>query len=257
MIAGPPAVCDGAVFHYRRGPREHSFRYDVNYLWLDPDRPDELCDRHPLWSSRRPAPARFRSSDYGDGSDRPLGEQVRADLEPVLGHRPNGPVRMLTQLRRWGWLFNPITVYFAWELGGVEPIAAVLEVTNTPWKERHRYPIRLDHTDGHFRAQFPKSLHVSPFLDESFDYRLDLVDLDNHIDLSIDVIDRESNESVLTTRLDASRRQVDHEQLATALFTNVAPTHRVSLGIHAQAARLLAKRVPFVPHPRARKASAP
>ena len=94
---------------------------------------------HPLWSHRHPAPARFRASDYGDGTTVGLGDQVRDAVGDVLGRRPDGPIRMLTQVRRWGWLFNPITVYVAWNLGTDGPVALVLEVTNTPWKERHRY----------------------------------------------------------------------------------------------------------------------
>ena len=52
---------------------------------------------------------------YGDGSARSLGEQVGDALADVLGARPTGPVRMLSQWRRWGWLFNPITVFVAWD----------------------------------------------------------------------------------------------------------------------------------------------
>ena len=262
MRPGTPAVCAGQVYHRRVLPTVHEFRYSVSYVWLDPDAPTDLCSHHPLWSATRPAPARFRSLDYGDGSAVLLGDQVREELRPVLGRRPEGQVRMLTQVRRWGWLFNPITLYVAWDVDAETPVGAVLEVTNTPWKERHRYVVELvaaDRVDGHtvlFTARVRKVLHVSPFLDEEFDYIIGLsADGENDsMDLAIDVVRADTDQAVLTTRLQLERLAASRRSLGAALRRNVAPTHRVSTGIHAQAARLWAKRVPFVAHPRKRKA---
>ncbi len=107
MRPGPPAVCPGTVMHHRLTPAEHRFTYPVTQIWIDPDHPGELFGAHPLWSSRRPAPVRFRRRDYLDGTDAPLGDAVRRALTPALGREPAGPLRMLTQPRTWGWLFNP------------------------------------------------------------------------------------------------------------------------------------------------------
>ena len=256
MRPGPPAVCAGSVLHRRNRPRHHEFRYAVHYVWFDPDRPDDLCDLHSAWSStRRWAPVRFRRADYGDGSATPLGDQVRHRLAPVLGRRPAGPVRLLTQLRRWGWLFNPISVFVVWDDPEADPVGAVLEVTNTPWKERHHYAIELspEPTGPGFVAEFDKALHVSPFLDEDYRYRFGLAADDDGIDLRLDVVAHGAavpGEPIVETRLRTGRRSADHDTLAADLLGAFAPTHRVSLGIHLEAARLLAKRVPFIPHPR-------
>jgi len=261
MTPGEAAICRGEVFHRRRAPSLHEFRYRVSYVWLDPDAPDELCRNHPLWSSRRGAPARFRARDYGDGTGAMLADGVRDDLAAVLGDRPGGPVRMLTQVRRWGWLFNPITVYLAWDGDLDSPVGAVLEVTNTPWKERVRYPLALtpgadDAGNRTLTARVPKTLHVSPFLDERHDYVVALRDDDREVDLSVDVVPHEAGEPILSTRLRARRQRATRPALRRALFTELAPTHRVSLGIHAQALRLWRRHVPFVPHPAKRAPSA-
>jgi uncharacterized protein len=254
VTPGPAAVCEGTVFHRRATPAEHAFSYPVSYVWLDPDAPDELCRHHPLWSASHAAPARFRSSDYGDGSTRSLATQTRDDVSAVLGRRVDGPVRMLTQVRRWGWLFNPITVFVVWDVDDTGPVAAVLEVTNTPWKERRRYAMALQPTDGAFTARVAKSMHVSPFLDESFEYVIRLSDVEGHFDLGIDVVRPGSDQPVVATALRVVRRPADRAALTRSLATRFAPTQRVSFGIHAQAARLWAKRVPIVAHPRKRKA---
>ena len=171
-------MCFGTVVHHRRAPTDHRFTYPTNQIWLDPDDPDALFSHHPLWSSTRPAPIRFRRRDYLDGGSDPIGPSLRRLIEPELGWTPTGPIRMLTQPRTWGWLFNPITVYLLWDSdvgsGAQAPVAAVLEVTNTPWKERHRYAVPLTDDAGTLTATFDKSLHVSPFLDEHYSYVLRL-----------------------------------------------------------------------------------
>lgn len=301
MRPGPAAVCPGTVMHHRLGPADHRFTYPVTQVWIDPDNPDALFGAHPLWSSRRPAPVRFRRRDYLDGTDAPLGDAVRQALAPVLGHRPAGPLRMLTQPRTWGWLFNPITVYLAWGPpadGPVRPaegpVAALLEVTNTPWKERHLYPVALTPAGGadRFEATFDKVLHVSPFLDEDHRYHLTVASApgrtrpggpspERRMVVTLDVLDGgpigggaqarriqdaggvetgdNSSEGrvVLTTRLVIDQYPVERALLTQALRHNPLPTHRVSLGIHHQAWRLWRRGVPFVPHPRRRAAAAP
>ncbi len=257
MRPGPPAVCDGVVWHRRNAPAEHAFTYDVSQVWIDPDEPEALCRLHPAWSASRPAPVRFRREDYGSQPAGSLANAARADLADVLPSPPRGPVRMLTQLRRWGWLFNPITLFVVWdEHDATTPQGAVLEVTNTPWKERHRYAVPLVRTDGVFHARFPKTLHVSPFLDEAYDYALRLQDRDDQVHFSLDVVPHEEPPTtdappvpVVNTTLQLHRVPASRSSLSKSLRQTPFPTHRVSVGIHAQAARLWAKRVPFISHP--------
>ena len=185
----------------------------------------------------------------------PLGSAVREALNPVLGRTPSGPVRMLSQVRRWGWLFNPITVFFVWDApqNGAKrsqaPVGVVLEVTNTPWKERQHYPVEL-HPDGDtLLARFDKTLHVSPFLGLDYEYRLCVENRDDAIALGIDVV-APAGDTIVFTKLNLQRRDATPRLLGQSLRSNMFPTHRVSAGIHSQATRLWAKRVPFVSHPK-------
>ncbi len=266
LLPGRAAVCDGEVWHRRSRPTVHEFTQDVAYVWLDPDRPDELCAGHPLWSARRPAPARFRRQDYGTDSTGSLVDAARRDVTDALGRRPAGPVRMLTQVRRWGWLFNPITVYLVWDVdtdndaddpavAGADPVAAVLEVTNTPWKERHRYPIVLRRDGDHLVSTTDKVLHVSPFLHEGYRYDVRLRHDGVRVELGIDVVAPEADEPIVSTALRVDRRPADRAQLGATLRRRPLSSHRVSAGIHWEALRLWLKRVPFVPHPRKRSSA--
>ncbi len=271
MRAGEAAVCDGTVLHRRSVPKQHEFISPVSYVWLDPDRPNDLCAAHPLWSATRPAPARFRRRDYADGGvggDVSIGDGIRDELSGVLGRRPGGAVRMLTQVRRWGWLFNPITVYVVWDADPDVPVGAVLEVTNTPWKERHRYAIAWAQpkAGGWLTAAVDKVLHVSPFLDETYRYDVRLRGVDDRIEFELDVIDSSVDVSVTAalpiaaptaaptvhTSLNVTRAPATRAALSAALRVPL-PTHRVSFGIHLQAAKLWFRQVPFVPHPSKRR----
>ncbi len=236
MRAGSNSLCPGVVSHRRFEPHDHRFDYPVAMVWVDPD---------------HPTPLRVRSADYGDGTSRSLSEQVRVDLTDVLGYRPEGPVRMLSQTRRWGWLFNPITVFLVWHTDPNNPVGAVLEVTNTPWKERHRYGLALaspSDGSGTMDADFAKVLHVSPFLDEDFRYRLRIEVDDPQLVVAIDAV-RPDDVTVVATRLQVTRTRPTAANRLRAIRANPFPTHRVSLGIHRQAIALWRKKIPFVPHP--------
>jgi cyclopropane-fatty-acyl-phospholipid synthase len=277
---GEAAICSGQVYHRRTRPAVHEFARPVSYVWVDPDHPEQLCDRHPLWSARLPAPARFRRRDYGLDPTGSLADAARDDLATLLGDRPAGPVRMLTQMRRWGWLFNPITVYLVWDdaqhdqdaeqgkeardqrveprcsVEPAGPVGAVLEVSNTPWKERIRYPVALDVADGWWQGRTDKALHVSPFLDEDHRYDVRVRGDGSTIELDVDVVPHGMDTPILRTGLRLEPTRPTRRALGAALRS--LSTHRVSFGIHTEALRLWWKRVPFVPHPakRAPKPSA-
>ena len=261
VIPGPPAVCEGIVVHRRNTPKIHAFTYPISQVWIDPDHPEALCDLHPAWSSRHMAPARYRRSDYGMDATGSLSGTARSELGAILGRPVRGPVRMLTQIRRWGWLFNPITIYFVWDADtvadstnasdGPSPVGAVIEVTNTPWKQRHRYPVAFgvsDESGGMLTAEFDKAHHVSPFLGMDLRYRLTVTDRNDLIAVAVDILD-DTSSVVLHTALRLDRQRATRKVLQRSLLTTAFPTHRVSAGIHRQALALWAKRVRFHAHP--------
>lgn len=248
------AVCSGTVQHQRTRPVAHRFERPVTMVWIDPDRPDDLFGRHALWSAHRRSPVRFDRSDYGAPlNDRSLALQARRDLAPVVGDAPVGPVRMLTQPRSYGWLFNPLTLYFVWGRDATsDPVGVVAEVSNTPWNERHRYPVALD---ASLASSFEKVMHVSPFLGLGMRYDLRiLVDADR-LQIAVDVAENrsdcdESDEPILRTLLDLGRQPATTRLLSKVMLRHSFPTHRVSAAIHVEAAKLWAKGVPFVRHTR-------
>ena len=127
------------------------------------------------------------------------------------------------------------------------PVGAILEVTNTPWNERTRYPLVLDASGACLTTEFDKAMHVSPFLGMDYRYQLQLQDRDDSVAVDIDVVDQ-SGHAILHTKLRLHRRKATRQLLGDSLRSEPFPTHRVSVGIHSQAARLWAKRVPVIPY---------
>ena len=240
------ALYEGTLLHRRFGPGpEHSFTYPVAMPLLDLDEVDAVADLHPLVSRRRPAPVRFRRHDYLGDPTVPLSTAVRDLVEARSGRRPGGPVALLANLRTWGWLFNPIALYFCAEEGGGIG-ALVAEVQNTPWHERTAYVV-----EGPGRYRFAKALHVSPFLPMEADYVLGYHAPGPRLTVSLDVV--RGTERLFAARLALRRSPMERSALTRLVWNNPLPTHRVSAGIYVQAAKLKLKGAPFFVHPGKRR----
>jgi DUF1365 family protein len=167
------AVYEGWVRHRRFEPVEHDFRYRLFLMYLDLDELPQLLDRYPLFSARRPAPARFRREDFMGDPALPLAEFARDAVAAETGNRPAGPVRLLAGLRYFGHSFNPVSFYYCF--GGGERVEAVVaDVQNIPWGERHAYVLARGDQEGPVLAdEIDKALHVSPLMgmDQTYAFR--------------------------------------------------------------------------------------
>jgi hypothetical protein len=237
------AVYEGTLGHRRYGPgTRHDFSYDVAMPLLDLAEIDSVMALHHLWSAHRPAPVWFRRADYLGQPAMPLDESVRDLVEDRAGHRPTGSIALLTNLRRWGWLFNPISLYFCTDDdGGVETLVA--EVENTPWHERCTYVVGPPGTH-----RFAKAMHVSPFLPtDGVDYELRYTAPADRLHVRLDVL--RGDERLLGVTLSLRRRALDGRELGRLLWSGKGSPHRVSTRIYAQAARLLLSGASFHRHP--------
>ncbi len=222
-------------------------------LYLDLAELDEVFRGRWLWSTRRPALAWLRRADHLGDPARPLAECVRDLVETRRGHRPTGPVRLLTHLRYFGHGFNPVSFYYCFDDSDSRIDAMVLEVTNTPWHERHCYVLvnpAAHAAIAHYR--FGKDFHVSPFLpmDMAYDWRFPLPGdrLKAGMQASRD------GQRVFDASLVLTREEITGPRLAATLARQPAMTLKVVALIHYQALRLWLKGVPVHTHPAKRSA---
>jgi DUF1365 family protein len=242
------AIYEGSVRHRRFGPVAREFSYRIFMVYLDLDEVGESMSIHPCWSTRPRSPVRFRRSDYLGPAALPLDACVRDAVERETGTRPGGPVRMLTNLRYFGMVENPVSFYYCFEPDGTSLQAVVAEVTNTPWGDRHAYVVDGRFADGaRVCSRLDKALHVSPLMDMEHSYELSFgrprETVPVHIKSEKDGI------TAFDATLNLSRTEMTPRSMSRILATYPPMSLRVKSGIYRQAALTWLAGAKFHPRP--------
>lgn len=237
----------GRVRHRRREVKRHEFSYRTAMLFVDLDELDEL-DRTSLLSVNRWGLMRWDRRDYLGESSEDLKEAVRSRAAADLGRRPTGRVAMLTLVRMFGYVFNPVSFYYLYDERD-ELDAIVAEITNTPWKERHAYVLDAKASDspGEVRRTFAKDFHVSPFfeMDHTYTWRFG----EPGDELWVHMENTRADQSLFDASLVLKRHAVSSGMNWKAAFLYPAMPAVSVVAIYWQALRLWLKRVPFFAHP--------
>jgi uncharacterized protein len=246
-------IYKGWVEHRRTAPRENRFRYRLFMLYLDLAELPTLFDGTPFWSARKPALAWFRRSDYLGPAHLPLAEAVRRLVAQNTGRRPEGPIRLLTHLRYFGYSMNPVSFYYCFDAAGDTLKTIVAEVTNTPWGERHHYVLSVDAAHQRLkRFEFDKDFHVSPFMPMDMRYHWSFNEPGGR--LFVNMQNCRGGQRVFDATLALCSSPLNRGSLLRVLASFPFMTFKVLAGIYTQALRLYLKRTPIFAHPRGSRA---
>lgn len=235
----------GTVVHRRVRPVRHRLTYRVFTLLVDLDELPELDRSLRLFAHNRAGIVSFHDRDHGPRDGRPLKPWIEEQMR-AAGLPTGGPVRLLCFPRLWGYVFNPLTVWFCHGPDGA--LSAILyEVSNT-FGEHHSYLIpAVASADGTIRQACDKRFFVSPFMDMETRYHFRVRPPAETLGLAIHQTDAQGD--LLHAGLSGSRRPLDDRSLAAALLKHPLMTLKVFAGIHWEALHLWRKGLRLRPRP--------
>jgi DUF1365 family protein len=227
------ALYEGRVHHVRQLAPRHAFTKRLYLLYLDLAELDRVFAGRWLWGVERARLVSFRRSDHLGDPALSLDRAVRDLVFERSGRVLEGPIRLLTQLRTAGYVFNPVSFFYGFATSGALE-AVVADVSNTPWNERHAYVLPAE--GGRVDARVRKTFHVSPFQPMSHDYRFGFEPPAARLHARIESF--AGDERVFDASLELERREIGTTALASALLRFPAMTLQVIAAIYWQAYRL-------------------
>jgi len=248
----------GRVSHRRYNPVPHSFSYRLFMLYLDLEELPVVFKDRWFWSVDRANLASFRRTDHIGDPAMSLDQSIRQLIEAQTGNRPSGRIRLLTHLRYFGYVFNPVSFYFCYDASDNRVESIVAEITNTPWGERHCYVLGPQDNLGQRerkRYRFDKIFHISPFIDMNVVYDWRFTEPASHLAIYMENV--KAGQPFFDATMVLRRRELSSPALAGVLTEYPLMTLKVIGAIYWQAMRLWAKGVPFHAHPEKRNEALP
>lgn len=227
--------------HHRLEPKKHRFNYTVFMFYLDLDELDKLSDNLKLFSRNRFNIFNFKDSDHLELSKKTTKENLTEYLKKNGITLNNPKIMLMTNLRTFGHIFNPVSFYFVFE--NEKPVCSVAEVGNTFGEIKPFLLGTETFSDGQFHLKTTKYFYVSPFtdMDDDFDFRLSVPD--EKLSISINTLKKNSRYFVST--LTGEKKKLTDLQLLGYSLRFPFITVKIIAAIHFQALLLWMKKLPY------------
>jgi uncharacterized protein len=233
-----PAIYRTTITHCRQVPVHHSFEYRSYSWYVDVDD----LPRLPWWL--RPF-ARFRADDHfsnGNPQHGSLRERLSAFFADNDLAAPEGRVTALLQARVFGYVFNPLSVFWCHDRDG-RLRHVIAEVHNT-YGERHAYLL----PPADLPVMTAKEFYVSPFNPVDGYYLVRAPRPDTEVDISV-ALHRDHRQPFpeFIANMRGQRRPATTGQVAIMQIISPLAPFVVAARIRIQGIKLWLRRVPVVP----------
>lgn len=255
----------GKIFHSRKDPRKNDFTYPIYMMYLDLDELEDLDKNLKFFSQNKFNIFSFHDKDHFTFLDQVEKEKrliASENIKYKVGDYKNkhtkarvgrlikdagmdfepGKVFALTNLRIFGYVFNPVTFYYCFDKEGVFK-ALVSEVNNT-FGDQKMYFVKIDKPDEEiFTSHQRKNFYISPYTkyDNDLSWKFNLPD--ERVFIVIDSLKRDSVEVKAT--FTAKRHEFTDKRLLFLTFRYPLYTLMVIFRIYYQALKLYLKKVRF------------
>ena len=241
------SLCIGTLSHRRLSPKKHSFQYGVVYFYLNLKNLADFPSVKFLY--------RIEPSDYMKKHAAPqetLVETVRRLVKERTGKTSRGEIRMLTQIRYFGFCFNPVTFYYCFNEEDTQPEFILAEINNTPWNDREICVLDFAGKTQDEKFVLTKNFHVSPFMPMDLIWTLEF-DLGDRLEVKMENWDRGQEQKLFDSSLELRPGPLTRKAILKTILAFPLLTIKPFLAIYYQALILTLKNVPFYSHPEQEK----
>lgn len=235
------AVMHGETYHTRHGGPDNAFVYQVDYVLLRLA-PSPGGAPFPFGYGRF-GPVSYSDRDHGDGKGHAVDWARRHATEQGLPDVATSEIWLLTQPRRFGYVFNPVSFWFFRDPEGC--VRAVLVEVNNTFGDRHSYFCALPDygpIDQGAPISRPKRMHVSPFQDVAGDYGFRFRMAASRVSI---LIEHKNGDAGMTAALSGNLAPLNRRAALGLLVRRPLGALRVFSLIHWQAVKLAVKGAAF------------
>ncbi|MBP9673614.1 MAG: DUF1365 domain-containing protein [Bacteriovoracaceae bacterium] len=236
-------IFQAKVFHTRIFPKRHIFSHRVFYILLDLAEKEQIQEKiKGLSFGKRWAPYKFLEEDHLCLPKMNLKESLDSFLKQKDPNFSLEKTMLLTHLRTWGYIFNPISLYFCY--GKNQEKFCVAQVGNT-FGEMKLFAIPYDDNRKKFYAKVVKNYYVSPFIPVDALFEFDIPDIETSSSWHYSVKTYGKDKMLLNAQVKGHWQELTDSNLYKTLWQYPFVTLFVILGIHYHAMRLYFKKIPF------------
>ena len=236
------ALYVGDIEHRRFSPTKNNFTYQVSYYFIDLEKAAETFKIPFLFSFNSPGILSFWEKDYLSA------ETVRKTIYDELGRKSNGPIKVLTNISYFGYCCNPVSFYYCYAEDGETLNYVVSDITNTPWREKHRQVFEMEAAERKV-FKFQKEFHVSPFMPMEIDYTWVIRKPSERIYVLMQNRPLTETKIIFDSVLMLKRYELTAPNIIGTFLKLPLVTFKTILAIYYQAFKLFLKKVPFHTHP--------